>query len=128
MEGNETQSQDKNLALIIPQFCFDAQSSQLIKSTPSVEYENIANRVYYQDGKYLVTGEDSKDITPFNPIDSSSEIENNVHVLGNVKDFANLSTSMYQNRSISYVLSFISEVLVLLLDCSFRGEFHFCRR
>ena len=120
MENNETQSQDKNLALIIPQFCFDAQSSQLIKSTPSVEYESIANKVYYQDGKYLVTGEDSKDITPFNPIDNSSEIESNAHVLGNVKDFANLSTSMYQNKAISYVLSFTMKNLVLSLDGSFR--------
>ena len=94
---------NSNLAIIIPQYNYDPQTSQFIQSSDSQAYNNIVNRVSFQNGVCQIADGNSEDLSNSNTSIQSSEIVSNVHFLGNADDLANLSTSLYNNDSISYV-------------------------
>lgn len=92
-------SDNTNLAIIIPQYHYDPQTSKLIEYSDSKEYNQIVKHVSFKNGSYLITDAASKDIVECCPSIDQSD----VHFIGNVQDFTNLSASVYQNNSISYV-------------------------
>lgn len=94
---------NSNLAIIIPQYNYDPQTSQFIQSSDSQAYDNIVNRVSFQNGVCQIADGNSEDLSNSNTSIQSSEIVSDVHFLGNADDLANLSTSLYNNDSISYV-------------------------
>ena len=94
---------NSNLAIIIPQYNYDPQTLQFIQSSDSQAYDNIVNRVSFQNGVCQIADGNSEDLSNSNTSIQSSEIVSDVHFLENADDLANLSTSLYNNDSISYV-------------------------
>ena len=94
---------NSNLAIIIPQYNYDPQTSQFIQSSDSQAYDNIVNRVSFKNGVCQIADGNSEDLSNSNTSIQSSEIVSDVHFLGNADDLANLSTSLYNNDSVSYV-------------------------
>ena len=120
MSGEED---TKNLALIIPHYNYDAQTSKLLSPNDVNRYKQITDHISFENGICSVAHAQSKDITEFIPMNGENRIESNTHVIGNIKGIADLSTSMYQNNSISYVRSY---PILTHLGYSFRRKLHHC--
>ena len=102
---------NKNLALIIPHYSFESQTSKLMHPNEVNRYKQITDQISFETGICSVANKGSKDITEFIPESSDNRIESNTHVIGNIHGIADLSTSMYQNDSISYVLLNLSLII-----------------
>lgn len=101
MDNSEANNQ--NLALIIPQYTYDPHTAQLVQQSNSNSNDSIVNQVSFKNGTCLIDDGDSKEIVEFSNPNDHSEIASNVHFLGNANDFASLSTLLYQDKTISYV-------------------------
>lgn len=100
---DDSEANNPNLALIIPQYTYDPHSAQLVQQSNSNSNDSIVNQVSFKNGTCLVDDGDSKEIVEFSNPNDHSEISSNVHFLGNANSFASLSTLLYQDKAISCV-------------------------
>ena len=96
--------EENNLALIIPQYTYDAKSLQLLRTTNNEEFNKIINRVSFKNNGYSIMDADSQDLQT--PIDENNKDKSNSspNFIGNARTLVKLYTALYENQSFSQVM------------------------
>ena len=106
MNADDTPVENVNegqLALIVPQYTYDAKTFQLLRRKNNEEFDKIINRVSFRKDGYSITDADNEDFcTPRDEIDND-EWTSRSHFVGNAKTLTELYTALYENRAFSQV-------------------------
>lgn len=102
-EAHAERSEEKSLALIVPQYTYDAKTFRLLRRKNSEEFDKILNSVSFRKDGYSIT--DAEDDAPCDPNHSIQDENwmNSVHFIGNASTLTKLYTALYENRAFSQV-------------------------
>ena len=96
-------AEEGKLALIVPQYTYDAKTFQLLRRKNNEEFDKIINRVSFRKDGYSITDADSDEFyAPQDAIDDE-EWASRSHFVGNAKTLTELYTALYENRAFSQV-------------------------
>ena len=102
-EARAEHTEEKSLALIVPQYTYDAKTFQLLRRKNSEEFDRILNSVSFRKDGYSITdAEDDAFCDPDHSIHDENWM-NNVHFIGNASTLTKLYTALYENRAFSQV-------------------------
>lgn len=102
-EAHAEYSEENSLALIVPQYTYDAKTFQLLRRKNSEEFNKILSSVSFRKDGYSITdAEDGASCDPNHSIRDENWM-NSVHFIGNASTLTKLYTALYENRAFSQV-------------------------
>ncbi|OAO16233.1 hypothetical protein AV274_2013 [Blastocystis sp. ATCC 50177/Nand II] len=106
-------AEEGKLALIVPQYTYDAKTFQLLRRKNNEEFDKIINRVSFRKDGYSITDADSDEFyAPQDAIDDE-EWASRLHFVGNAKTLTELYTALYENRAFSQIIYSVGNSIML---------------